>query len=189
MKKITIVASLLALSATTFAQTWNVDKAHSRLSYGVTHLGIAESEGNFKTFDAKITSSKEDLSDAVIEVTADVASINTDNEMRDKHLKGADFFDAEKYPTLTFKSTSFKKVSGKNYKVTGDLTLHGVTKAVTLNAVFNGTTTNPMSKKTLAGFKFTGTIKRSDFAIAAATPAAMLGDEVTITGNGEFVKE
>lgn len=189
MKKITIVASLLALSATTFAQTWSVDKAHSRLSYGITHLSIAESEGNFKTFDAKITSSKEDFSDAVLDVTADVASINTDNEMRDNHLKGADFFDAAKYPTLTFKSTSFKKASGKNYKVTGDLTLHGVTKTVTFDAVFNGTTTNPMSKKTEAGFKFTGTIKRSDFGIAPAMGAAMLSDEVVFKGNTEFVKD
>ena len=189
MKKLTIVASLLALSATTFAQTWSADKAHSRLSYGVTHLNISESEGNFKTFDAKITSSKEDFSDATFEVTADVASISTDNEMRDKHLKSADFFDAEKFPTLTFKSKSFKKVSGKNYKLTGDLTLHGVTKPVTLDVTINGTTTNPMSKKTEAGFKFTGTIKRSDFGIAASMPAAMLGDDVTIRANAEFVKE
>jgi polyisoprenoid-binding protein YceI len=190
MKKLTIVASLLlALSATTFAQTWNVDKAHSRLSYAVTHMGISESEGAFKTFDAKITSSKEDLSDAVIEVTADVNSLSTDNEMRDKHLKSADFFDAEKFGTLTFKSKSFKKVSGKNYKLVGDLTLHGVTKTVTLDAVFNGTATNPMNKKVSAGFKFTGTIKRTDFGIGASMPVAMLGDDVKILGNAEFVKE
>lgn len=189
MKKLTIVASLLALSATTFAQTWNVDKAHSRLSYSVTHMGISESEGAFRTFDAKITSSKEDLSDATIEVSADVNSLSTDNEMRDKHLKSADFFDAEKFGTLSFKSTSFKKVSGKNYKLTGDLTLHGVTKSVTLDAVFNGTVTNPMNKKISAGFKFTGTIKRTDFGIGASMPAAMLGDDVKILGNAEFVKE
>lgn len=189
MKKVTIVASLLALSATTFAQTWNVDKAHSRLSYSISHLGISESEGNFKTFDAKITSAKEDFSDAVLEVTADVNSINTDNEMRDKHLKGADFFDAEKYPSISFKSTSFKKASGKNYKVTGDLTFHGVTKPVTLNAVLVGTTTHPMSKKPYAGFKFTGVIKRADFGFATAMPAPMLGEEVTITGNAEFSKD
>jgi polyisoprenoid-binding protein YceI len=189
MKKITIVASLLALSATTFAQTWNLDKAHSRLSYGITHMGISESEGSFKTVDAKLTSAKADLSDAVLEVTADVTSLNTDNEMRDKHLKSADFFDAEKFPTLTFKSTSFKKVSGKNYKVTGDLTLHGVTKKVTLDAVFNGTATNPMNKKTSEGFKFTGTIKRSEFGIGASMPPAMLGEDVKIIGNAEFVKE
>lgn len=189
MKKLTIVASLLALSATTFAQTWNVDKAHSRLSYSVTHMGISESEGAFRTFDAKITSSKEDLSDATIEVSADVNSLSTDNEMRDKHLKSADFFDAEKFGTLSFKSTSFKKVSGKNYKLTGDLTLHGVTKTVTLDAVFNGTATNPMNKKVSAGFKFSGTIKRTDFGIGASMPVAMLGDDVKILGNAEFVKE
>jgi polyisoprenoid-binding protein YceI len=188
MKKLTIVASLLALSATTFAQTWNVDKAHSRLSYAVTHMGVSESEGDFKTFDAKITSSKADLSDAVIEVTADIATISTNNEARDKHLKSADFFDAEKFSTLTFKSKTFKKVSGKNYKVTGDLTLHGVTKTVTLDAVFNGTYDN-QAKKTSAGLKFTGTIKRTDFGIGAAIPAAMVGNDVKILGNAEFIKE
>ncbi|PSL45390.1 polyisoprenoid-binding protein YceI [Chitinophaga niastensis] len=189
MKTTSIIASLLILSATTFAQSWTVDKVHSRLGYGVTHMGISESEGSFKDYTAKITSSKEDFSDAVVELTANVASINTENEQRDGHLKSPDFFDAAKYPTLTFKSTSFKKVGDKQYKVTGDLTLHGVTKPVTLDVVLNGTTTNPMSKKTVAGFKITGTIKRADFGVAAGMPTAMLGDEVAIRANTEFIKD
>jgi len=189
MKKVTIIASLLALSATTFAQTWSIDKAHSRLSYGITHMGISESEGSFKTFDAKLTSSKEDFSDAKLDVTIDANSLSTDNEMRDKHVKNADFFDTEKYPTITFKSTSFKKVSGKNYKVTGDFTFHGVTKPITLDAVLVGTTTHPMNKKQIAGFKFSGVIKRSDFKVAPETPAAMLSDEVAFKGNTEFSKD
>jgi len=118
-----------------------------------------------------------------------VNSINTGVEQRNNHLKSPDFFDAAKFGTLTFKSTSFKKTSGKNYEVTGDLTLHGVTKPVVLTAVFNGTIVNPQSKKTVAGFKVTGTVKRTDFGIAASFPATMLSDDVQLNGNAEFVKE
>jgi polyisoprenoid-binding protein YceI len=189
MKKVTIIASLLALSATTFAQTWSADKAHSRLGYAVTHLTISESEGSFKSYEAKITSSKPDFSDATFDVSIDVNSINSDNEMRDKHLTGADFFDAEKYPTITFKSTSVKKVSAKEFKVTGDLTLHGVTKPVTLTAIYNGTITNPMSKKPTAGFTITGKFKRADFGFGANMPATMLGEEVSLKASGEFAKD
>ena len=116
-------------------------------------------------------------------------SINTGVEQRNNHLKSPDFFDAAKFGTLTFKSTSFKKTSGKNYEVTGDLTLHGVTKPVVLTAVFNGTIVNPQSKKTVAGFKVTGIVKRTDFGIAASFPATMLGDDVQLNGNAEFVKD
>jgi polyisoprenoid-binding protein YceI len=190
MKKATIIAALLiASAATTFAQTWSIDKAHSRLGFNVTHMNISETSGSFKITDAKITSSKPDFSDAVVELTADVKSIDTDNEQRDKHLQGADFFDAEKFPTLTFKSTSFKKVSDKKYKVNGNLTLHGVTKPVVLDVVFNGTVENPMSKKTMAGFNISGIVKRTDFGIAAGMPAAMLGDGVTLQASTEFAKD
>jgi polyisoprenoid-binding protein YceI len=189
MKKATIIAALLISSAATFAQTWTVDKAHSRLGFNVTHLSVAELGGTFNSIDAKITSSKPDFTDAVVELTADISSINTDNEQRDTHLKSADFFDAEKFPTLTFKSTSFKKVSDKKYKVSGNLTLKGVTKPVVLDVVLGGTTTNPMSKKPVVGFKITGSIKRSDFGVAAGMPTAMLSDVVTLTAGTEFVKE
>jgi polyisoprenoid-binding protein YceI len=190
MKQNTLLAALLLfVSVTTFGQTWSVDKAHSRLGFGITHLTIAELGGTFKSFDAKITAAKPDFSDAAVELTADVNSIDTDNEQRDGHLKSADFFDVAKFPTFTFKSNSFKKVSDKNYKVTGDLTLHGVTKPVTLDVVYNGTTTHPMSKKTLAGFKISGIIKRSDFGIATGMPAGMLSDEVALAAGLEFTKE
>src|SRR6202012_455610 len=137
---------------------------------------------------AKLTSSKDDFSDAQIEFTADVNTINTGNEQRNTHLKSADFFDAAQYGTLTFKSPAFKKVDDKNYQVTGDLTLHGVTKTVTLNATFNGTTVNPMSKKTVAGFHVSGTIKRNDFGIGTQFPSTMVSDEVALDANPEFVK-
>jgi polyisoprenoid-binding protein YceI len=189
MKKSTIIAALFLLSSTTFAQTWSLDKAHSRLGFTFTHLSIAELGGTFNSFDAKFTSSKPDFTDAVIELSADVNSIDTDNEQRDTHLKTPDFFDAPKYPTLTFKSTSFKKVADKKYKLSGDLTLHGVTKPVVLDVVLGGTATHPMNKKQMAGFKITGTIKRTDFGIAPTTPTAMLSDEVTLIAGAEFTKD
>lgn len=189
MKKFNLLFALLLTASVTFAQTtWTLDKSHAKLGFNITHLMVSEVDGDFKTFDAKITSSKDDLSDAVIDLSGEVGSINTENADRDKHLKSADYFDAEKFPTLTFKSKSFKKVDGKNYKLTGDLTLHGVTKTVELNVKFNGTAVHPYTKKTIAGFKITGTIKRSDFGIGASTPAAVLSEEVTIDANAEFVK-
>ncbi|MDR3713599.1 MAG: YceI family protein [Puia sp.] len=190
MKKISILAAALVLSlSSVFAQTWNWDKAHSQLNFGITHLSISEIDGTFSTVTATLTSSREDLSDAVIELTADVNSLNTGNEQRNAHLKSPDFFDAAKYGSLVFKSTSFKKISGKNYQLTGDLTFHGVTKSVVLDVVFNGTVVNPQSKKTVGGFKVTGTIKRSDFGLGGQFPAAMLSDEVKLNANAEFVKD
>lgn len=187
MKQI-ITAALLLAGTATFAQEWNWDKAHSNLNFAIVHLGINDITGSFGSVTAKVTASKEDFSDATVELTADVTSINTGNEQRNNHLKSPDFFDAAKYATLTFKSTSFKKVSGKNYKVTGDLTLHGVTKPVTLDVVYNGTITNPQSQKPTAGFKVTGSIKRIDFGIAPSFPAAALSDEVRLVANAEVVK-
>lgn len=189
MKKTAIITSaFLLLAGAGFAQTWNWDKAHSQLNFGVTHMTINEISGTFSTVSATITSSKDDFSDAVIELTADVNSINTGVEQRNTHLKSPDFFDAAKFGTLTFKSTSFKKTGDKNYEVTGDLTLHGVTKPVTLKAVLNGTVVNPQNKKTVAGFKVTGTIKRMDFGIAPSFPSTGVSDDVELKANAEFVK-
>src|SRR6202012_1782252 len=98
---------------------------HSQLNFGVTHMTINEIDGTFGTVEAKMTATKDDLTDAQILLTADVNSINTGNEQRNNHLKSPDFFNAAQFGTLTFKSTSFKKAGGKNYKVEGDLTFHG----------------------------------------------------------------
>lgn len=186
-KTILSTAALLILAGSTFAQDWNMDKAHSQVNFSIGHMGISEIGGTFGTVSAKLTSSKDDFSDASIDFTADVNSINTGNEQRNTHLKSPDFFDAAKFGTLTFKSTSFKKTGDKSYQVTGDLTFHGVTRTVTLNATLNGTTTN-MQKKTVAGFKVTGIVKRSDFNIGVGMPAGMLTDDVNLVANTEFVK-
>jgi polyisoprenoid-binding protein YceI len=191
MKKITLVllAAVAMFSFTEVASVWKSDKTHSNLKFAITHLLVSEVEGSFKNFEAKITASKEDFSDAVVEFTADVNSIDTENEQRDEHLKNADFFDAGKYPSFTFKSKSFKKVADKKYEVKGDLTLHGVTKEVVLQATHRGTVEHPMMKKQVAGFKVSGTINRKEFGIGANYANAMLSEEVTFTANAEFVKE
>jgi len=190
MKKFSLLV-LVAVSLLSFrlpdATVWTVDKSHAKLGFTITHLMVSDIDGLFKTFDAKVTSSAADFSDATAELTADINSISTEDEKRDAHLKSADFFDAAKYPQLTFKSTSFKKVKDNTYKISGNLTMHGVTKPVVLDAVAR-TGTNPMSKKTIAGFKISGSLKRSDYGIGTQFPGAVLSDEVTINANAEFVK-
>jgi len=187
MKKIITLLAFVALQTAAFAQTtWNVDKAHSRLTFTVTHLSLSDVDGFFKDFDATITSTKPDFSDAKFQLTANVASINTDNDMRDGDLKSEKYFNAATFPTLTFTSTSVKKTSPGHYKLTGNLTLHGVTKSVTMDLWYRGTIVNPMSKANDAGFKLTGTLKRSDFGIASGVPDAIVSDEIAIKADGEF---
>lgn len=186
MKKVTILLSALILSAAAYAQTWTVDKNHAKLGFTVTHLMVNDVDGVFKTFDATIASAKPDFSDAVISMTAQTASISTDNDKRDAHLKSADFFDAEKNPTITFQSKSLKKAGDNKYKLTGDLTMHGVTKSVVLDLSFKGPAQNPMTKKPFAGFVINGKIKRTDFNIGASMPSAMISDEVELSAKGEF---
>lgn len=185
---ITLSAFFILTSFTTLTYVWNNDDAHSQVSFTVKHLGIADVTGTFNDFDVKINSAKPDFSDAVVELTAKVASIDTRVEARDNHLKSADFFDAEKHPTVYFKSSSIK-ASGKNtYKLTGDLTLHGVTRPITVDLEYRGSVENAMNKKQTAGFQVTGVIKRSDFNLGNGFPASMISDEVRIEADGEFVQ-
>jgi polyisoprenoid-binding protein YceI len=192
MKNLRLV--LLASMITLFSfkpipyAAWTFDAAHSNLGFSITHLMVADIDGTFKIKEATITAPNADFSDAAVTFTADAGTIDTDNDMRDEHLKGKDFFNVATYPDITFKSTSFKKVSDKLYKVAGDLSLHGITKPVTLDVVGN-TMVNPMDKKTVAGFKVTGMVKRTDFGIATTAPAGMLSDEVIIRANVKFIMD
>lgn len=190
MKKFAFIFSaLLVLTAfTTAVAPWQNDDPHSQLGFTVTHLGIADISGTFNDFDVTVNSSKPDFSDASFELSAKVASIDTRVDARDNHLKSADFFDAEKYPAITFKSTSLKKAGKDKYKLAGNLTMHGVTKPVTMDLIYRGTVVNQMSKKATAGFQLSGTIKRSEFGIGEKFPAAMISDEVRIKADGEFVQ-
>lgn len=188
MKKITLIlVAFIALTAfTTAVTTWQNDDAHSQLGFTVTHLGIADVSGTFNDFDVTVNSSKPDFSDATFELTTKIASIDTRVEARNNHLKSADFFDAEKYPVMSFKSTSIKKAGKNKYKLTGDLNLHGITKQVTMNLKYNGSTVN--NEKNTAGFQITGTINRLDFNLGNGFPAPMISNEVHIKADGEFIQ-
>jgi polyisoprenoid-binding protein YceI len=159
-----VTLSLISGSFAQTAKTWNVDKMHSAVKFSVSHLVISEVDGSFKIFDGNIVATKEDFTDAKINFTVDVNSINTDNANRDGHLKSDDFFNAEKYPNMTFVSTSFKKKSGSAYELTGDLTIRDVTKKVTFAVKYGGTTKDPYGN-TKAGFKATGTINRLQYGL------------------------
>jgi polyisoprenoid-binding protein YceI len=187
-----IVSLMVLMFTTSIIHSQNIftfDKNHSRLSFSVMHFGISNVEGNFKNFEATLKSNKADLTDALIEMTADVKSIDTDVEMRDKDLKGAGWFDAEKYPTFTFKSTSFKKTGNKNYKLEGDITMHGITKLIVFDVIYNGQAQNPMSKKYMVGFTVTGKLNRKDFNVGTAPSAGVVGDEIGLSSNVEFTTD
>ena len=186
MKRTSLFFAVMLTVFTTFSQSWVSDASHSRLGFSVKHLLISDVTGNFKKFEVKAASTKPDYSDAKIELSAEIASINTDNEKRDEHLKGADFFDVAQFSKLTFTSTSLKKISPKNYKLVGNLTMHGITKTTSLNLVFVGKTTNPMNKKEIAVFTLKGEIKRFDFLVGSKFPAAMVSDEVEVNANIEM---
>jgi polyisoprenoid-binding protein YceI len=189
MKK-TILFIAAALSGfSVFAQTtWTNDKMHSKLGFTITHLMVSDVDGIFKDFTCTIIASKPDFSDAKFQLTVNTASVNTDVDYRDNDLRGANYFDVAKFPTMTFSSTAITPVSANHYKLSGDLTLHGVTKPISMDLWYRGTVANPMSKKDDAGFKLTGVIKRSDFNFAPQAGTTMLSDEITITANGEFGK-
>lgn len=188
MKKIALLFFIAIISISVLAQTmWKVDPAHSKLGFIITHMGIADVAGYFKGFEVTVSSSQADFSDAVIQMTTDVKSIDTFVEQRDNHLRSADFFDAEKYPQMTFASTSVERIEGNKYKLTGDLTMHGITKQVTLDMVYRGTVTN--EKGSTAGLQITGALKRSDFGIGEKFQPPMLSDEVRIIADGEFKTE
>ncbi len=185
----TILGAVMLISTFTLsAQTWSNDPGHSQLYFTVTHLGFNDISGTFDDFTASVTASKEDFSDAVFTMSAKIASVNTLVEARNNHLKSADFFDAETYPEMTFKSTAVKAAGKNKYKLTGDLSMHGVTKTVTIDLEYKGQTTNPMTSKLTTAFLVTGTLKRSDFAVGEKFPNAMVSDEVRIKASGEFVQ-
>jgi len=189
MKKILILlAAAFSYTAASAQTTWTVDKAHSNVKFTVTHLLVSDVDGIFKSYDASITATKPDFSDAKFQISIQTASVTTDNDQRDKHISSPDFFDVATYPAITFTSTGITKTSDKHYKLTGNLTLHGVTKPASFDLWYRGTIQNPMSKADDAGFQLTGTINRSDFNFGSKFPNAVVSDEVTIKANGEFGK-
>ena len=132
MKKLSLVIALFVIVIVNAQSTWNFDASHSSVRFAVEHMVVSEVEGKFTTFEGTVESSTEDFSDAKINFKIDVNSVDTDNQKRDGHLKNEDFFDTAKYPEMTFESTSVEKIKEGKYNLTGNLTLHGVTKEITL---------------------------------------------------------
>ena len=190
MKKIILNILVLSLSLVASAQqSWSNDPMHSRLGFVVKHLTISQINGQFSDFSVKVKASKSDFSDMKVNVTAKTSSISTGVEMRDNHLKTADFFDVQQYPELSFVSTSTKKISDKKFTLTGNLTMHGITKPVTLNVVYYGTVVNPMNKKNTFGFHISGSVKRSDYTIGPKFPEQMVSDLIQIVADSEFTND
>jgi|SRR5690606_323070 len=175
--------SALVVSAQT---SWKSDKAHSKVGFAINHLMISEVEGRFNDFEITATATEE-FKDASFEVTIKTGSVDTGVEGRDNHLRSADFFDAEKNPDITFKSNTYEQTGVNTFKVSGDLTMHGQTKAVTLDGRVNGVITDQRSKKLKAGLKLTGSLNRSDFGVGGDSPA--LGKEVRLTIHLEMAQQ
>jgi polyisoprenoid-binding protein YceI len=194
MKKTFIALASLLVTASAMSQTttWKTDNAHSAVKFSVSHLVVSDVEGTFKVFNGTVLSAKPDFTDAKIDFSVDVNSINTDNGDRDKHLKSDDFFNAEKYPQMSFKSVSLKKVSGNKYVLEGDLTIRDITKRVKFDVTYGGTVKDPWGN-TKAGFKATGKINRFDYNLKWNTlteaGGAVVGKEVSITINLELAQQ
>lgn len=193
MKKISTLVVAITISAVTFAQTtWNVDPSHSRVNFSVSHLVISEVDGTFKTFSGSLVSNSGDFSNSKFNFEIDVNSINTENKKRDGHLKSEDFFYTEKHPKMTFKSTSFEKEKGNKYILKGNLTMRGVTKAITLDVKYGGTAKDGYGN-TKAGFILSGNLNRVDFGIAYNSKTEhgglTIGEEINLVIKLEFIKK
>lgn len=171
---------------------WALDPTHAEIQFKVKHLMISTVTGNFKTFDASVETQNDDFTTASISFTAPIDSISTNNEQRDAHLKNGDFFDADNHPTIHFKSEKVEHLDDENYKVYGWLTMRGVTNKVVLNVEYGGVVVDPWGN-TRSGFTITGKVNRFDYGISfggvTETGGLLLGDEVKINANVEFVKE
>ncbi|MCD7035851.1 YceI family protein [Metabacillus sp. GX 13764] len=174
--------------------TLTLDKVHSDVIFQIKHMMVSKAKGAFTDFDVEFTGDPDDLASASVKAAIKTASIDTGNADRDGHLKSGDFFEAEKYPEITFASKSIKKVSDDKFEVTGDFTIKDVTKTETFHVTYNGTAKNPMDGSMVAGFDVEGRVNREDYGLtwnaALETGGVLVGKEVKFTGNFEFaIKE
>lgn len=187
-----LASAQVGTSATATAQGWSGDNAHSSVRFAITHMMVAQTVGQFTDYTIKVNAAKENFSDATFNITIKTESVNTGAEDRDKHLKSPDFFDAANNPEITFKSTAFKNVKGNQYKLEGDLTMHGVTKKVTLDVMYTGTKNDPWGN-TKAGFAIRGQVNRSDFGmnwnVDLKEGGKLLSDTVDIMCDVELKKD
>ena len=171
---------------------WVIDPMHSEVQFKVKHLMISTVTGSFQKFSGTLTTPSEDFENADIQFSLEVNSISTNQEMRDNHLKNDDFFQAEKYPTIDFKSTSFEKINDTDYTLTGNLTMKGVTKKVQVSVEFGGISKDHHGN-VKAGFEVTGTINRKDFGLTynalTETGGLALGENIKLIANLQVVKQ
>lgn len=187
------IAMLIALPVLAHADNWQIDPAHTNVEFTVRHMMISNVKGQFQKTSGTITTNGNDPTSAKIDTTIDATSINTRVDKRDAHLKSPAFLDVDKFPTITFKSTKVEADGPGKWKVTGDLTLHGVTKPVVLEVESTGTPiTDPMGN-TRAGASATTKISRKDFGLTWNQPletgGVMVGDEVAISIDLEAIKK
>lgn len=172
--------------------TYKIDPSHSEITFKIKHLVISTVSGGFAKFDATMECNNSDFTDASVSFEADVDSISTNSEQRDAHLKSEDFFHAEEYPQITFKSTSIEKKDDNEYILHGDLSIRGVTKNIALNAEHGGSVVDPWGQNR-EGFELTGKISRKEFGLKwnALTEAggAIVSDDVRLHMNVEMIKQ
>jgi len=189
--KYTILFLLLGILTLNAQTNWKTDKSHSKISFDVSHLVISSVTGFFRDYNITFKSDKNDFSDAQINFTAEVSSIDTDNEKRDNHLASADFFDSKLNPQVMFTGKSFTKVGDNMYKLVGDFTMRGVTKEIALDVEHKGTIQDPWGG-TRAGFEITGPVNRTEFGLnwnkALETGGVLVGEEVEIICVLELIK-
>lgn len=174
----------LALPSSAAASDWVIDGAHSHVGFKVRHMSVSWTRGEFGKVDGTITLDEKNLTKSSVDVTIDLGSVDTENAKRDEHLRSPDFFDTAQFPTMTFKSTKVSKAKNDAFTVTGDLTLHGVTKSVTLDVEGGLTPVNDPWGNTKLGFTATTKIDRKDFGLTWSKTldggGLVVGDEVRI---------
>ena len=186
------VTALAMISGSAMAADWTLDPTHSSISFGIDHLVISEVDGSFNNFSGTVTNfDGKKVKDTVVSVTINVESIDTNEADRDKHLRGADFFDVEKYPTATFTSTKIKKTGDNTYDMTGDFTLHGVTNEITIPMTLKGTVNDPWGN-TRAGFTGAVSLDRTQWGLTFGktleTGQLVVGNEARLEINAELVQ-
>ena len=179
MKRFALIAATLLMVSPVFAASYSIDPSHTQVQFEYNHFGFSNITGRFDQISGKFELDTKDLSKSEISVEIPINSISTGVEKLDAHLQSPDFFDAAKYPIASFKSKSVQVISDKELHVNGDLTIHGVTKPITLLVKVNNIAMHPMRKVPSAGFDASTTLKRSDFGVGAYVPA--VSDEVKIT--------
>ena len=188
MRRSFLLSALLAVGVAQAAPTrYDLDARHTQVRFGWSHLGFSHQVGRFDAFDAQFQFDPADPTRSTLSVTIPIASIDTGVAALDEHLRSPDFFDAAQFPTATFRSTKVEATGPKALKVSGELTLHGVTKPVVLDVTINQVGPYPMGGRPSAGFDATATLKRSDFGIDAWK--SMIGDEVELRIEVEAVRD